>query len=87
MDRGDLRAESRRALPIRPAVGVSAKDPSAEALVERLRDAIFEDAGEPDERTSVLVAMIHCTHNLGRVYGKNEVRERQAARRRVANVS
>ena len=78
VDRGNLRAESRRVFPFGRRSVYLPEDPATErVLVGRLREAIFDDTSEPDERTSVLVAVLYCTADLGRVYGKKEIQARQ----------
>jgi len=84
--RGILRADEDKVLLIFTRKIYPELDPEPEAaLVERLRAAVFEDDGELDPRTIVLVALAHGTGLLAVTFGRKELKPRKERIEHIAS--
>lgn len=76
--KGILRAEEGRVLLVFPRTTYPTSNPRPEwDIVQRLRDAIFSDAGDVDPRTAVLAGIAHATSMLAPVFGRKEIKARK----------
>jgi Golgi phosphoprotein 3 len=84
--RGILRAEEDKVLLIFTRKIYPEVNPEPEAeLIERLRHAIFTDAGDVDPRTVVLLSLANSTGLLKVVFDKKKLKGRKARIKQIVN--
>lgn len=84
VSRGVLEEQRHKVMGLIPTTRYPERDPGPErALRERLRAALLEDR-EPDERTALLIGLLHPLHLVDRVVDKPD---RQRAKQRAEQIA
>lgn len=86
--RGILRADERRILLIFTQKIYPEINPAPEKkIIERMRAAIFSDAGTVDARTAVLVSLASATQLLNFLFGRKQIKQRKKRLKEITSGS